>query len=681
MKLIYKNDHVSIKYFEATEIADFTILTGLNGSGKTHLLDALKKGHAEIEGVDKSEIVYYNYNDFTVFTGNPQQNPIYANRIIEWNAGKNHFIQRFNQLKQKASQQLQAEEQIPNNRLIYSYTQKPDFDFEEWFANPQDYALIEDLKKEENIKEKINSYVGRFTPNFFNFLTQYLVSNNGDIEDIKLELFRLRFDEVLKAFESTFKKENESFYGFIKKSFEDKLIFTLTQNDLESPNFFLEDIANEEKEYQFQKIKNSLDKLSAIDWEEDISYLEKEEFIKKFGLSPVEQINEVLNEYDCNGYFLTTNRIQAQFGHDKANINIQINLKQKEAGYQTNFDQLSSGEKTLIALSLLIYKSRKKRIIPRVLLLDEVDSSLHPSMIKRLLSVIEELFIKRQGLKVILATHSPTTVALSPDDSIFVVNKNGPDKVSKRKKSVVINLLTEGFATLNTDDTNLSIEYNISKTILPILFTEGITDKIIIETAWKKINGLKPMPFYVQDCFDASFLANLFRRGYDSQDGIFITHSDRILIALFDFDNEGYNAWNSLIKLSFVSENIPKKSLTKHNPEKNAYAILLPVPDNPEIENQVIKNGIVTYENESVLQIELLFYGVIGLEKYFSKEPIKGGGEIISFKGKKRDFANTLIKLQPADFNNLKPLFDKLNEIISTNTKQHLTNSGTDLRI
>lgn len=669
MKLQYKADHISIKYFDPIEIQDFTVLTGMNGSGKTHLLDAIKKGQIEIENVDKSEIVYYNYNDFTIFTGNPQQNPIYANRTNEWNNEKKLFIQRINQIKQKAFQESHKEKSA-TDRIIYGFTQQPNYDFETWFGQQKDYDLLEEFKKEENYKQKINLYNNRFSPHFYNFLTQY-INNNGDIGDISLDKLKPRFSDLAKEFEFAFKKEDEGFYGFLKSSVVDKNIFSIDQNDFESPNFFLEDVANEEKEYQFKKTSNSLDKLKALDWNEKTNYLEKEEFVKKFGLSPIEQINEVLNEYDCNGYFLTTNKFQAQLGIAKEQMKIQINLKQKELGYITTFDQLSSGEKTLIALSLLIYKSRKKRIIPRVLLLDEVDSSLHPSMIKRLLNVIQELFIKRHGLKVILATHSPTTVALSPDDSIFIVTKNGSEKIQKQDKAVAINILTEGFATINNENTNLSIEYNISQTRLPVLFTEGITDKIIIETAWKKINGVKPMPFYVQDCFDASFLANLFRRGYDSQDGIFITHSDRILIALFDFDYEGYNAWNSLSKLSIVSENIPEKSLTKHNPEKNAFAILLPVPNNSEIKNQVIKSGNVTYENESVLQVELLFYGVIGLEKYFSKESIKGGGEIVCFKGKKRDFANALIQLQPADFDNLKPLFDKLNEVISSSVQHH----------
>jgi hypothetical protein len=188
-----------------------------------------------------------------------------------------------------------------------------------------------------------------------------------------------------------------------------------------------------------------------------------------------------------------------------------------------------------------------------------------------------------------LVSHSPTTIASAPEDSIYVMSKSGLNRVEKKSKSDALAILTEGFATINDLEPTLSIEYNISKTDLPVLFTEGITDKIIIETAWGKLYPENVMPFYVQDCFDASFLANLFRRGYDGKDGIFVTQSNQILVALFDFDEEGYNSWNGLSKLSEHIETNPKNGLMRKNAEGNGYAMLLPVPNNTSIERQVIK--------------------------------------------------------------------------------------------
>ena len=40
MNLKFLEEHLSIKQFNDVELKDFTVLTGLNGSGKSHLLQA-----------------------------------------------------------------------------------------------------------------------------------------------------------------------------------------------------------------------------------------------------------------------------------------------------------------------------------------------------------------------------------------------------------------------------------------------------------------------------------------------------------------------------------------------------------------------------------------------------------------------------------------------------------------
>ncbi len=749
MKIKFKQPYISISRFDTIKINDFSIITGKNGSGKTHLLNAIKQGHVEIEGVDRSEIVYYNYNDFTIFTGNLQQNPKFQNRLNSWNNEKQQFFKKIQTYKSKAIQSV-AQKKTPseqiianfaqqpnfnfeqyfgnkkdfelieeykkgqnvlnailNNQhsfspqffqfthqylqnangnidditynklkprfseiqesivwqLIYNFAQQPNFNFEQYFGNKKDFELLKEYKKEQNILNAILKNQKSFSPQFFQFTHQYLQNANGNIDDITYDKLKTKFNNVQDSLEEYLREEDEDLFKFLKSSVKNKNILNLNGNDFESPNLFLEDIANEEKEYQLKKTQNSLNKIQATEYNQKIQFLDADKFLEKNGLSPVEQINDVLSEYDCNGYFLNTNTNQQFLGVDKKNIKIQISLIHKEKRYTTNFDQLSSGEKTLIALSLFIYKTRKNRITPRVLLLDEVDSSLHPSMINRLLNVLENLFIEEQGFKVIMATHSPTTVALSPEASIYIIEKNGAQKIKKERKSNAINILTEGIATMNNEDTYTGINYNIAHTDLPILFTEGITDKIILETAWNKLFETN-MPFFIQDCFDASFLGNLFRRAEDAQDGIFSNYPEKTFISLFDFDQEGYNVWGGLKKKYSVIEENPKKALTIKHKTKNAYALLLPVPENESIIKQIIKSDNVTYKNKSILPIELLFYGVDSLNSFFKKEQITGGGEIIVFNGKKRDFANSLNELRKEDFKNVLPIFDKVNELI-----------------
>jgi len=68
-------------------------------------------------------------------------------------------------------------------------------------------------------------------------------------------------------------------------------------------------------------------------------------------------------------------------------------------------------------------------------------------MINDLLNVIRKVFIQNDS-KVILATHSPTTVALS-EENIFEIKKgNNRDKIKKISKQDAVEILSEGFMTM-----------------------------------------------------------------------------------------------------------------------------------------------------------------------------------------------------------------------------------------
>jgi ABC-type branched-subunit amino acid transport system ATPase component len=468
MKLKHVSEYISIKYFNPVEIENFTILTGLNGSGKTHLLKAIKLGNVEIENIDKSEMVYYNYNDFTVHIKEGNQDFNYARKLEESKNERSQVIQKIIKLKQEIINEIRKSQLLPIDNAIYLLLLSTSYlEFTQEFSNHKNYDILKELLRATDYRSSFQSFHTRFTPRFSNFVQNFL-NFKGDLQELTPELIEDHFQNAKKNVQEIFEIKHKEYYEFLS-SVSDKDIFSLNNNDIESTNFILEDIAEEEKEYQYLKLSNYLNKHYALGGDPDSKYLEHEEFIRAHGNSPIEQINDVLTQYDCNGYFLKTNDFKLQLGEAKSSMKVYINLKQKEKGYVTSFNELSSGEKTLIALSLLIFKSRKKRVIPRVLLLDEIDSSLHPSMITRLLDVIQEIFIKKYGMKVILATHSPTTVALSPNDSIFVLNNNFPDKISKQDKSIAISILSEGFITLNE---GLQIIDQLSKMELSV-FTEG----------------------------------------------------------------------------------------------------------------------------------------------------------------------------------------------------------------
>lgn len=107
---------------------------------------------------------------------------------------------------------------------------------------------------------------------------------------------------------------------------------------------------------------------------------------------------------------------------------------------------LSSGEKTLLSVAMSVYSAGNRKAymrLPAIVLLDEPDATLHPSMIRSLLTMLEQQFVGDLGIHVIMTTHSPTTVALAPEESLFLMNKWGEPRLepAASKDAALSNLL------------------------------------------------------------------------------------------------------------------------------------------------------------------------------------------------------------------------------------------------
>ena len=118
-------------------------------------------------------------------------------------------------------------------------------------------------------------------------------------------------------------------------------------------------------------------------------------------------------------------------------------------GAQYELDSLSSGEAILMALCLASFNQYLGRRPPQLLLLDELDAVLHPSMIRALVRTLKTLFLPK-GTKVLLVSHSPMTVAALDEADIFrVVRTGGHVKICRTTKSEAISELSEGLATID----------------------------------------------------------------------------------------------------------------------------------------------------------------------------------------------------------------------------------------
>ena len=124
-------------------------------------------------------------------------------------------------------------------------------------------------------------------------------------------------------------------------------------------------------------------------------------------------------------------------------------MKNRATGDSYPAKNLSSGEKILMTLFLAAFNQSMGRRPPKLVLLDEVDSVLHPSMISALIIGLKNQFVKN-GTRVIMATHSVTTVAMLEEGEIYrVARRDNKVDILSVTKSEAVSELSEGIATID----------------------------------------------------------------------------------------------------------------------------------------------------------------------------------------------------------------------------------------
>ncbi|TSE04057.1 AAA family ATPase [Mesorhizobium intechi] len=300
----------------------------------------------------------------------------------------------------------------------------------------------------------------------------------------------------------------------------------------------------------------------------------------------------------------------------------------------------------LFAISEL-FKSRNC-----ITLLDEPDAFLHPEWQSDFLGQTHA--ISQEGTRtnhILMTTHSASTVAAKVESNIRKFEFSGEKtEVVQRSKAEIIKSLSAGLITFSASEARLNIKHNLKNVTGPVLFTEGVSDEIILETAWEKLNPGLTAPFAIQSAFSASFLRVLL-----SDQTLYDEHPDRSFFGLFDFD-DAYNSWN----IQGVDIELdPERCLTRKRNNCEGYSMLLPVPAGLSIRDQVINPTTGQhYKSEARLSIELLFRDVPGLDANFEVDPTRPGG-CIRFKGKKTRFASQVVPTLDAEyFEGFRPIFN-----------------------
>lgn len=424
MKLKYRSDYKSIELFDPVELADCTILTGVNGSGKTHLLRALKEGHAVIDGIEPTDIAYFNLAEFKAENEKKlTRGELQAMRGDAWELFANREIPKVGNIRTKLRVikiRLFGKEDDHCNLL-------------ESLAARKGKAILDisdddfkDTDKDLGLSLKV------FKMQLKKFFQQPELQNNPHHRGIAAMCSSLRiFPDTLTKIE--FKRR------YVPIVLKDGFL------PMQLGQIFLDHAIKEYEE--FVKLCDESHAVLPDKLREEARIKCRRPYN---GKTPWDIINNFLSEYGDFQYSITyPDPLDADayfYGQDQT---FWPNLKTDDGEISIPYNELSSGEEVLFALALCLFKTKSDNVFPKVLLLDEIDASLHPSMVEKLFRVIENVFIKN-GTTVILATHSPTTIALAPDDSVFVVNKTrGPNRIEKHDKKHALAILTQGFATLD----------------------------------------------------------------------------------------------------------------------------------------------------------------------------------------------------------------------------------------
>lgn len=245
--------------------------------------------------------------------------------------------------------------------------------------------------------------------------------------------------------------------------------------------------------------------------------LTDEEFQLKYGPRPWLLINDMLRNAHLP---YQVNNPEGQ----QRDSDFHICLRDTERNIAIQVNDLSTGEKVLMSLALAIYNTTERDIKPDVLLLDEPDAALHPEFSKVLIKAVKKSIVEKAGVKVVITTHTPTTVAMADEHSIYRMDKEKgyPVKITKLQ---AIDMLTR-----DLDNVRLSIDKRRQ------VFVESNYDVEYYEKLFKLLN--------INCCISPMFLASKSGKnsGSNCSDVINIVKSLRekgndLVYGIIDYDN------------------------------------------------------------------------------------------------------------------------------------------------
>lgn len=238
MELTFQKPYISIKAMPTVEMSNFSVLTGINGSGKTHLLKAVEQGFIKVNNLIPQEIVYFNNATFKI---DPDVNIKSKEAKPKKTQYKINAFQIYKQRIDSFRQQTQEKYQSPLEKFLYQIITTPhrtgppatigtNIDFKIF-----EKALQDNISPEEAIQQLEDSVSG-----LFKYLINQLLEFGYDFKDFSYDLIESRISTIQKELIEIFRNTDEDYFSYLYMTFSnfDRLLH-LTQNDFDELNLLV----------------------------------------------------------------------------------------------------------------------------------------------------------------------------------------------------------------------------------------------------------------------------------------------------------------------------------------------------------------------------------------------------------------------------------------------------------
>lgn len=595
--------------FEWNDIPSFAVITGVNGVGKTQLLEVIKgwRNNSNSRGATIPDIA----REITSSSG--LENLIFSENVTQRSLSLNGLIGYFKNSNQRLATLRTLDQQIKVHQ------------------NNIDSCLQRSMSEEEVNRIQLVNSVKNHEEQIRNLQNQ------------KWSTCIYAYDEELKRIARKLNKKveelaEEEIHEFAIDNFE-----SLTNVD-ELTRF----IANENLRYM-----KRVTYLAETHQREETDLLVSQE-------RPYQTINRIFQQYGFVYYDMLN-----PFPID-GKLNGEIRFHGKE-GEIVNYNSLSSGEQAIVQFVIWSYGQDFRGNRLNTMVLDEPDAHLHPSMCKMMVEIFSEMSAKKEsgggGIRIIITTHSPSTVAFTPDGSLFVMQRDADNKKVIRPTTTedAVEILSDGIFTFSQAMSHFTLLSLSSKQNL--VFVEGKTDVRHFTRAIQVLGYDLDVDFF--DMHDATTLSNFIK---STPAKLF---NKKSLIALFDCDAEGekgYKGKDSCIAgvkevtseqcegRSFCIKILPPRGLEKYCPVEYLYS-----------KDILEKNNVLAQRNFNE------FTNLIGFstpeEANKLSEEYKKGDSLRPYKvndDKKNAFSETVQSFtDPEVFKRFKPTIDLIASIIS----------------